>query len=174
MYLEFILLIIDYFKTLNRRILLFEWVLPFLITCLLLLFNCKFEISTYKVFKENSLDILGVLLGFSIAIITIITTGSGKNIDNIKTLKTRLTIDNREITLYKLILINFTYSVILEIFVIIGCLLIPLLSNIIQFNNITKHVFYSIFVFLVLHILLLTLRNLTDFYFIITKDEVPN
>lgn len=170
MYLEFILLFLDYFKTLNRRIIIYEWIFPVIICFLLFSLNCKYDLSAYKLFKENSINILGVLLGFSIAIITIITTGGGKNLEEIKNIKTDFKKNNREITLYDLILINFTYSVILEILVIIGCLLIPLVSNLFKINHNIKLIIYSIMVFLVVHVLLVTMRNLTDFYLIITKN----
>jgi hypothetical protein len=169
MYLEYILLIFDYFRTLTKRIFIFEWVLPLIITLTILFLNCKYEFSAYKNFKDNSVSIIGVLLGFSIAIITIITTGSGQNLENIKKKITKFKINKDALTLYDLILINFTYSVIIEIFIIVGCLVMPLVSSVVSFSNNTKIIFYSILVFSVLHILLVTLRNLTDFYFIVTK-----
>lgn len=169
MYLEYILLIFDYFKTLTKRIFIFEWVLPLVVTLTILILNCKLEFSAYNTFKDNSINILGVLLGFSIAIITIITTGSGQNLENIKKKITGFKINKNALTLYDLILINFTYSVIVEIFIIVSCLTMPLISSVVSLSNNTKIAFYSVLVFSVLHILLLTLRNLTDFYFIVTK-----
>lgn len=171
MYLEFILLFLDYFKTLNKRVIIYEWFFPILFCLLLFFFNCKYDLSAYKMFKDNSINILGVLLGFSIAVITIITTGGGKNLEEIKRIITKFKKGRKNITLYELILINFTYSVILEILIIIGCLLMPLISNLFQINHSVKLVIYSIMVFLVVHILLVTMRNLTDFYLIITKNN---
>lgn len=171
MYLEFFLLFLDYFKTLNKRVFIYEWVFPLIVSFILFFLNCRYDLSSFKIFKENSINILGVLLGFSIAIITIITTGSGKNIEGIKNEKTNFRKNNVNLSLYDLILINFTYSVILEILVLINCLLIPLLSNLFEINHRIKLIMYSTMVFLVLHILLLTMRNLTDFYLIITKKK---
>ncbi len=171
MYLEFILLFFDYFKTLNKRVVIYEWVFPILFCLLLLFCNCKYDLSAYKMFKDNSINILGVLLGFSIAVITIITTGGGKNLEEIKKIITGFTKGTKNITLYELILINFTYSVILEILIIIGCLLMPLISNLFQINHSIKLIIYSMMVFLVVHILLVTMRNLTDFYLIISKNN---
>lgn len=169
MYIEYLLLIFDYFKTLTKRVLLFEWILPLVITFCILLLNYNYEFSAYKTFKDNSINILGVLLGFSIAIITIITTGSGKNLENIKKKTTKFKINQNVLTLYDLILINFTYSVIVEILIIISCLTMPLIASCLTLSNGIKITLYSILVFSVLHILFLTLRNLTDFYFIVTK-----
>jgi len=170
MYLEFALIIADYYKTLNKKIFFYEWGFPFILTFLCVYLGCIFDFEIFLSFKESSINIIGVLLGFSIAIITIITTGSGKNIDSIKEYETEVKINNKKISLYRLFLINFSYSVILEIILIISCLIMPLLNRIMLFNFNIKLLFYSIMVFIVLHILLLTLRNITDFYLIITRD----
>ena len=169
MYLEYLLLIIDYYRTLTLKVLLFEWGIPIVLTVAILYLNFNCDITAYKVFKDNSINILGVLLGFSIAIITIITTGNGENLENIKKKKTKFKIGNKVLTLYDLILINFTYSVIIEIFIIVCSLIMQLISSVIVFNDSVKMTFYSFFVFLVLHIFLLTIMNFTDFYFILTK-----
>lgn len=169
MYIEFLLLIVDYFKTIKKRIFVYEWLLPFIISFVVLKFFSKSDLELFKNFRDSALNILGVLLGFSIAVITIITTGSGKNIDEIKSTETDIKIGGLKISLYRLTLINFTYSVILEIFLIIGSLTVPIISKALGFNEALKINFYSVLIFLVIHVLLLTLRNLSDFYLIITK-----
>lgn len=169
MYLEFLILTFDYFKTLSWKTIVYEWILPLLFSLICLLCYCQEDFSGYAKFKESSINILGVLLGFSIAIITILVTGSGKNLNEIKKKKTSIQIGGDEISLYDLILVNFSYSVIMEILLILSCLTLPILNKIIYFSTNTKLILYSIMVFIVLHILLLTLRNITDFYLIITK-----
>lgn len=170
MYLEFLLLISDYFRTVSRRVFYFEWVLPFLIgigTFLLLAVGAT--TSATIVFKDNAINLLGILVGFSITIITILTTGQGQNLDEIKNAKTNIKINNENITLFRLLLINFTYSVIVEVGLIIVCLIYPLLIENININQNLKYFGFSFLVFLILHIMLLTMRNLTDFYLILVK-----
>lgn len=172
MYLEFLLLIADYFRTVTKRIFIFEWILPFItgIGIFLLLFFGSSTSATI-VFKDNAINLLGILVGFSITIITILTTGQGKNLDEIKSKVTDIKINNEKITLFRLLLINFTYSVIIEVSLIIVCLIYPLLIENIGMNLIVKYAGFSILVFLILHIMLLTMRNLTDFYLILIKPE---
>lgn len=169
MYLEFLIITADYFKTINKKIFIYEWLSPFIVSLLCVLFGCILDFEIFEKFKESSVNILGVLLGFSIAVITIITTGSGNNLDEIKKKETNISIGNKKISLYDLLLINFSYSVIIEIILIISCLVMPLINKIIPLSFNFKLICYSIMVFIVLHILLLTLRNITDFYLIITK-----
>jgi hypothetical protein len=172
MYLEFFILIADYFKSLNKRVALYEWIFPlFFGVCIFTILFYGENSSATKVFKDNSINLLGILAGFSITIITILTTGHSKNLENIKKKMTTVKIGKNTISLFQLLLINFTYSVILETFLIIFCLTYPIfLSNFIV-PLIPKIVIFSVLVFLIVHVLLLTIRNLTDFYLIITRPE---
>lgn len=172
MYLEFILLISDYYRTISKRIFLYEWLLPFIIGIgifLLLYFGSSTSATT--VFKDNAINLLGILVGFSITIITILTTGQGQNLDEIKNKETKIEINKQKITLFRLLLINFTYSVVIEIGLIIICLIYPLLIDNIEIDTNLKYFGFSTLVFLILHIMLLTMRNLTDFYLILVKPQ---
>lgn len=169
MYIEFLLIISDYFKTINKKIIIYEWIIPLLISILCIVFGCYINLSFFKEFKGISMNILGVLLGLSIAVITIITTGSGKNLEEIKNIQTSLKIGTKNISLYDLLLINFSYTVVAEILLIIFCLLAPLISKIITLSHNIKLTLYSFMIFIVIHILLITLRNITNFYLIISK-----
>lgn len=172
MYLEFFLLITDYFRTISKRIFLFEWVLPLLIgigVFLSLYLGATSNVTT--LFKDNAINLMGILVGFSITIITILTTSQGTNIDLIKETLTEIKINNKTISLYRLLLINFTYSVIIEIGIIIVCLIYPFIIGSIEINPIVKYVGFSILVVFIMHIMLLTIRNLTDFYLILTKPK---
>ena len=170
MYLEFLLLISDYLKTITKRIFIFEWLLPlaFSIAIFCLLYCGKSEGITTS-FKDNSINLLGILVGFSITIITILTTGQSKNLEEIKNTFTKTKINNKPISLYRLLLINFTYSVVIEIFLIITFLTYPFFKLNIDISNTTKLTVLSFLIFMIIHILLLTIRNLTDFYLILVN-----
>lgn len=172
MYLEFFILIFDYYKTLNKRVLIYEWILPILFgTFIFILLTNGNSTSATKIFKDNSINLLGILAGFSITIITILTTGQSRNLEEIKKKETNFIINKKKISLFRLLLINFTYSVILESFLIIFCLTYPIILENSNFTKNQKYVVFSILVTVIIHLLLLTIRNLTDFYLIITKTE---
>lgn len=172
MYLEFFILIFDYYKTLNKRVLIYEWILPILFgTFILILLTNGNSTSATKIFKDNSINLLGILAGFSITIITILTTGQSRNLEEIKKKETNFIINKKKISLFRLLLINFTYSVILESFLIIFCLTYPIILENSNFTKDQKYIVFSILVTVIIHLLLLTIRNLTDFYLIITKTE---
>jgi hypothetical protein len=170
MYLEFLLLFIDYIKTVNKRIFIYEIVFPLIIgLAVFFLLRTGHQVSSCAGFRDSSLTLLGVLAGFSITIITILTTSQSKNIDAIKLNITDFKIGGKKISLFRLLLVNFTYSVVLEIILIIINLLAPLIIDNFNVSLNIKIIGFSIVVFFIIHILLLTIRNLTDFYMIISK-----
>lgn len=170
MYIEFLLIVLDYFKTLKKKsVVVYEWIVPLILTLACVYIADVRNTELFRIFKESSINVIGVLLGFSIAVITILTTGSGENLEGIRRRETGIIIKNRVIMLYDLLLINFTYSVVLEVVLIISCLITPLINQIFIFSFESKLIFYSLMIFLVLHILLLNLRNITDFYLIVSR-----
>lgn len=172
MYLEFFILIFDYYKTLNKRVFLYEWILSILIgVAVFYILSYGNSTNSTKVFKDSAINLLGILAGFSITIITILTTGQSKNLEEIKKKETNFVINGKKISLFRLLLINFTYSVILESFLIIFCLTYPIILENFKIEKTIKYLFFSMLVGTIVHLLLLTIRNLTDFYLIITKTE---
>lgn len=170
MYLEFILLISDYIKTLDRRTLIYEWLLPIILSATIyFILQSGESVKSTEAFKSSSISLLGILAGFSITIITILTTSHSRNLDEIKKKKTKVKIGKEEISLYQLLLINFTYSVVVEAGLIIFCLLYPIILENFKISSTTKYIGFSILAGLIVHVLLLTIRNLTSFYFILTK-----
>ncbi len=170
MYLEFFILIFDYFKTLKLRTILYEVVIPLIISsfAFYLLYTGK-DTSMCNNFRDNVLTLLGILLGFSITIITILTTGNSKNLGAIQDKETKHVIGGKKVSLFDLLLINFTYSVVLEIILIIVLLLQPLIFANFSFSMIFKTIGFATLSGAVVHVLLLTMRNLTDFYLILMK-----
>lgn len=168
MYLEYLLLVFDYFKTLNRKNCLFEIVIPFFIG--LAVACCSFfypeYLSTSKFF-DNSINIIGVLLGFTLAIITFFVASDNKNIENTKKHLTNYIVGNEKISLYRLLIDNYSYLIIIETIICLGFLIGGLFYFILplSFQIILK----SIYVVLVIHILLITIRSVTDLYFILIK-----
>lgn len=171
MYLEFFLLVFDYFRTLKLRIVLYEIAIPILISLgVVYLLICGKETSYAAVFSDNAITLLGVLLGFSITIVTILTTGNSTNLISIKEVKTNFKINAKTLSLFDLLLVNFIYSIVIEIMLIIVLLIYPILLSIGDFYEIIKIIGFSGVVGLTVHILLLTMRNLTDFYLILIKN----
>jgi hypothetical protein len=171
MYLEFIYPVLDYFKVLKKKNFFFEWAFPLFVS---IVFVCFVEHKLFIEFKKHSIDIVGILLGFSIAIITILVTGGGTSIEEIKAFDTGIKINQTKISLYRLLLINYTYIIIIEVLIIVCSLLLPFALQICGVFNLehtnTLIFFNGVYFFFVVHIFLVCIRNITDFYLVFTKE----
>ncbi len=67
--------------------------------------------------------------------------------------------------------LQVTYSVVIEIFLIIVNLIYPVISNNFEISILIKYEGFAVVAFFMLHVLLLTIRNMTDFYLILTKNR---
>ena len=171
MYLNFFVLIFDYFRSLSIRIAIYELIMPLIFTIIYAFIadlpSLTSEVNPLQKVPElnsNAITILGIFVGFSIAMFTILVTSSNKNIENIKQWKTEVVISNEQISLYKLLLINISYSVLISSLLLIIDIIFMIFTN--QANKIIN----SINIMFISHVLLLNIRNITDFYLIVTKN----
>jgi len=170
MYTEFLYSIFDYYKTLNKQSIIFEIIFPLLLGGLIFyLLYFRGDLTHVSDFRDNVLTLLGVLVGFSITIITILTTGTSNNLNEIKQRPTSKKLGTKLLSLFDVLLINFTYSVVLEILLIIVHLIYPFILSNYEVNQCVKIVVFSITFATVIHVLLLTIRNMTDFYLVLIK-----
>ena len=168
MYLEFLLVIADYISTLNKRILIYEWGLPILlgITSGILSFVNNNNVL-YNII-QNSVPIIATLLGFTLAALTLFLTGNAK-IEEAKSYLTDKKISGQPISLYRLVVVNYSYLILVETFLCISfyiASLFPYLSN--KYVCMIANMFFIIAMF---NTLFSTIRSITDLYFIIIKKE---
>lgn len=170
MYGEFLITIFDYFRTLRKKNFVFEILIPALLGFIifLLVYNTNGK-SSIRNYSDNAVSILGILVGFSITIIALLTTSGSKNVEEIKNIKTDKILHGIPISLYQSLLINFTYSVIVEILLILVHLTYPFILGHFDVGDLMKSIFFSIAFATLVHILLLNIRNLTNFYFVLLK-----
>ena len=118
LYLEFLVPVRDYFSTINKKELLFEWGLPFLFS-----FIAYFYLSIGGIQYQNNVnklnsEILGtlsVLLGFSMASVTLLVTSSSTSINALKGKDSDRRIVQKTVKMYQLILITFTFLMLVEL-----------------------------------------------------------
>jgi hypothetical protein len=173
-YLEFLIPIHDYLVTIKRREVVFDWVIPLLLGILIYFFVLKGSKYTDSIKQLNGyiISLLGILIGFSITSITLLVTSSNKNVEELQ-LKPS---DNRKIgtqviNLYQLILINFTFVLMVEVFT----LAINLIYALVDASG-TKMadywtIFYTLNTFLFSSIILMSVRNTTNIYFVFMKKN---
>jgi hypothetical protein len=179
MYNEFIYPIFDYFRTIKRRELLYEIVSPIIITTILfLLFGQRLTIYIISNFNGYVVNLLAILIGFSITCITILVGSDNCVIKEMKEKQIDRRIGKEHISLFRLILVTFSYSIIIEIITLTFVLILilffssPSSANLKQTIPSTENfIFAMVTFFLMVHIILLNLRNISNFYLVFWKKH---
>jgi hypothetical protein len=164
-YKSYLILVSDYLLTLKKNI-YFDILFPFILS-LLLGILLKYNFITFdKNFIVNATTVLGILAGFSMTAITILTSTDNPTIKELKENKTGIVVDGIEISFFRKIYILIGYSVLI-------CLITIILNTVgylIYWNklfDINIIMFLkTIDIFLILHIFFVNIRNITSLYFI--------
>lgn len=134
--------------------------------------NCN-SIKTFvefvRKFSETAVTLLGILIGFSVTVITILNSSDADNIKKIKETPTDYFIGTQNLFLFHLLLINLSYAVGIEIISLVCNLCLPWILEKASLESL-KILLCIDLVFLI-HVILLNLRNTTDFYFILFKSK---
>jgi len=117
-------------------------------------------------FHSNIMTVLGILTGFSISIFTVFLTIDNENIREAKKENFEKKIYGKEISLYDTLLIGLAYAIIVQAILLIANFLYPIFIDI---ETTKSKLFFAINIAVSIHIILLLMRSVLDFYFIITK-----
>ena len=168
MYFEFLFVIGDYISTLTKRVALYEWGIPMVLGITSgVLSSLNDDNLLYSVI-QNAVPVIATLLGFTLAALTLFLTGNSK-VDEAKKYMTEKKVSGKRISLYKLIVISYSYLILIETILCIGYyigILFPFIYNIYVCVGLN-----TIFIVLMLNVLLSTIRSITDLYFVITRHE---
>lgn len=159
--------IADYFRVSVKRDFLFDWGLPVLF-CIagraLLTFACVAQIQELN---ASIVSFTAILVGFSVASLSIIVASSSKSIEEMKGRETKHVLLGRAVSLYHLTLINFVYLLYVEFFVVfLG--IFHLLGQPVMSDSFARWSYTVVLLFFG-HAIVLNLRNLCAFYFTFAK-----
>ena len=119
---------------------------------------------------DLEIDIVALLLSFSIAYLTILITSDSQNIKRLKSYNTKIEIDNKNISLYQILLIQLTYIIYSEVILLILLLIhkftFPLLNNLINI------VFFIVTIVLLLNVIYIILKNVKNIYLSFWKSDI--
>ena len=168
MYFEFLFVIGDYISTLTKRVAIYEWGIPVVLGIASGVLSYLNDTNLLYNVIQSAVPIIATLLGFTLAALTLFLTGNSK-IEDAKKYKTEKKISGKKISLYKLIVVSYSYLILIETILCIGYyigILFPFINNVyvcVGFN--------TIFIVLMLNVLFSTIRSITDLYFVITRHE---
>lgn len=173
LYLEFLKPIQHYFLTLKKNEAIFDLIIPMIFGSILYLSGLSLKMSIDQNvsvdFFKTLITLLSILVGFSITSLTIIASTS-KLTDTLMGVATERKVGNTTINLYQLMNITFIFALFSEIFTLILNLSVVLLAT----STVNLDIYYFnlmmiIDVILITHILLINIRNITNFYFVFHK-----
>ena len=114
----------DYF--ISRKKVFIKFLIPILIALIALLLSMFFNIgnsekviSTFSGFIDTQINIVAILISFSVAIITILVSADNKNIQCLKETESNKKqykpVNGRQLSLFQILLSNIAYNAIIEI-----------------------------------------------------------
>ena len=156
MYREFYFLIEAYIRTLTKKEVVYEIVMPLFVA---LAFPYIFNITVNKDIIASIINLMAIILGFVVATITILLTSGDNNLKLSKEFRLDKKVFGKDITLFRQLLILFFYIA----FVAMIELIVSILT--IYFGLYGK-ISTAINLFLIFHLILLSIRNLTNLFFI--------
>mgnify|MGYP000761049526 FL=1 len=168
----------DYF--ISRKRILIKFLVPMLIALAALLFAIFFNIGssekvilTFSGFIDTQINIVAILISFSVASITILVSADNKNIQCLKETESNKKqykpVNGRQLSLFQILLSNIAYNVIIEIIYLVVLIAISLMQNLFPIAFL-KYI-TAICIFIILHILLVLLESVAQMYLTFWADK---
>lgn len=161
----------DYFK--SRKRIGLKFLVPLVIGGLALICSMIFNIgneeivnTTFSEFIGVQINIVAILVSFSVAIISILVTADNKNIQSLREEPSDIDhykpINGKQLSLFQVLLSNIAYNVIVEIVFLVFLIVISLIKPIIPLF-ILKYI-TSVCIFAIVHILGVLLESVAQMY----------
>lgn len=170
-YTDYCFTILDYICTIKKREIFYEWVLPFLLALAV-----YFKVSDIPGIKINAefiksilsvlINLFAILVGFTMAAIAIFATADVSKIPILQNLSDRKIRGNR-IDNYRFVFLSLIYSAIVCLLMLLATLFITVF---LYFDKFLLFIL-AFLTFGTLHVLFLSIRNITSLYFIFFNKE---
>ena len=161
----------DYF--ISRKKVFIKFLIPIMIALTALLLAIFFNIgdpekvlSTFSGFIDTQINIVAILISFSVAIITILVSADNKNIQCLKETESKRKqykpVNGKQLSLFQILLSNITYNVIVQIIYLVGLIAVSLMQNLLPIATL-KYI-TAICIFIIVHILFVLLESVAQMY----------
>ena len=163
---NFFLLVFEFFFIIRKKILLYLCLLVFfyfIVNCLII----NVERTDLNSLLSNTINLLGILLGFIASIFTVIITIDNENIREAKNNKDVKSIYKNNISIYDELIISFAFLIILTGILLIFNFLLPLTNFEISVFRVIFSIDLSLIIFSIIHLI----SCILNFYFIISKNK---
>ena len=165
----------DFWKIKSQKEIMINIVYMFLVSiiCVLLIIFSKGNVERISNFYSDVVDaeinVVSLLLSFSIAYLTMLITASGNNIERLKCYTTKIKLDNKCISAYQILLIELTFSIYLEV----GLLLMLILNKFIFLYDeiIIKSMFFIGEIIILFDVFVILTKLIKNIYFSFWKNS---
>ena len=167
MSLNFIILLLEFFYFKRGRLFFYFSLIVFLFSLISYLSN-DLSFNEIKNSVSNSLNLLGILLGFVSAVFTVVITISTTEVEMAKNQEIKGFFNKKKSYLYDEIISSFMFLIILLGLLLIVNFIFPFLINYFESNYIY---IFSLISSLIIFAVLKLISTIFDFYFIISSSK---
>ncbi len=164
MYIDFLYIPLDYFSVLSKKETRFEVLIPLLIGIVGLCCSVTNTNVLYH-FIQEVMQFLETLLGFTLAALTLLLSNAHME-EKTKNFVTKRKKRSKPISMYELLIVQFSYLIIVETFLCVAYYVAALFP--IYIGTIAVMIMNTLFVFMTFHVLFATIRAISCIYLIAT------
>lgn len=154
----------------SRKKLLLKFLIPLIVGMAVLVcafvFDIKNPIEMFSNFIGVQINIVAILLSFSVAIITILVSADNSNIqklkDTISSTENYKPVNKKQLSLFQVMLSSISYNAVVEIIYLVLLIGVSLVKEIVSIESL-KYVM-AICVFIIVHILYVLLESVAQMY----------
>ena len=158
----------DYFG--SRKKLLLKFLVPLIIGLAILagsfMFDVKNPVETFSEFISVQINIVAILLSFSVAIITILVSADNSNIqklkDTLSSTENYKPVNKKQLSLFQVMLSSISYNAVVEIIYLVLLIGVSLIKEIIAIGSLKYLTAFC--AFLIVHILYILLESVAQMY----------
>lgn len=164
---QYLLLIFEYLY-IKRIKLLFSLIPSIIIGFSICFGNLRLTIDEISFYTSNSINVLGILLGFTASIFAIIITTNDSSINKAKTKETSIKLYKKPFTVYDQLVVSCAFLILLLGFLLLLNFLLPIYKNILANSYLEL---FSINISLIIFAIIQLVLSILNFYFIITNQN---
>lgn len=162
-----VFIFLDYYSSLTIRATFFELLIPFIIAIFCsLIYLCQGLVNTALVKLSDILPAaVSILIGFSAIIVTLLTTGESKRVNELRDFPTGKYVRGKPLSYYQKILIQNIHVLFNEIVLLLVVFIYQYLNALKILNDIWLVGFLAIETYLLINILVSIFGTITTIYF---------
>lgn len=160
--------IMDYFR--SRKKIFLKFLVPLLVGISVLvgalIFDVNNALESFSEFIGIQINIVAILLSFSVAIITILVSADNSNIQKLKETQSSVAnykpVNRKQLSLFQIMLSSISYNAVVEIIYLVLLIGVSLIKEIIPVG-ILKYI-TAFCMFIIVHILCVLLESVAQMY----------